>query len=207
MPSTSGASAWRTQTGGYKSSDWTEIYPSPGNWHSGDYVYDKRGRIVVVGSSYCTSLDFAQTWQCKGAVDSSGIDTGIACANDHCLIGGGEISPSVSGWVHISSDGGSTWSGVRAVTTPYPVRSVLAISLGNVSAPLLIAAGGNFFSGVGGIYSSSDGGTTWTADLDVGQEFKACRSLALPQRIRVYCVSAGSAGGSIYSTDVLNQLQ
>ena len=70
--------------------------------------------------------------------------------------------------------------------------------------PLLIAAGGNFFSGVGGIYASEDLGATWVLTLDLGEEVKACRALALPggAGTRVYCVSAGPRGGSIVSADV-----
>jgi len=68
----------------------------------------------------------------------------------------------------------------------------------------MIAAGGNFFSQVGGVYSSVDGGQTWRLDIDLGQEVKACRSLALPaiNATRVFCVSAGQGGGSIVSADV-----
>ena len=57
MPSTSGASAWRTQTGGLSAAAWTEFVPSPGNWHAGNYVYDKTGGIAIAGSSDCNSTD------------------------------------------------------------------------------------------------------------------------------------------------------
>jgi hypothetical protein len=43
MPSTSGASAWRTSIGGRSAAAWFELTPSPGNWHAGNYVYDGNG--------------------------------------------------------------------------------------------------------------------------------------------------------------------
>ena len=71
--------------------------------------------------------------------------------------------------------------------------------------PLLVAAGGNFFSNAGGMYSSADEGKTWTLDASTdGEEVKACRSLPLPALgvTRVWCVSAGSSSGGIFSADV-----
>ena len=90
---------------------------------------------------------------------------------------------------------------------PLPSRSVQVVASsagGGASPSYMIAAGGNFFSQVGGVYSSVDGGQTWRLDIDLGQEVKACRSLALPtiNATRVFCVSAGQSGGSIVSADV-----
>ena len=77
MPSTSGQSSWRTQSGGRNASEWLEITPSSGQWHSGNYIYDKSGLIRIAGSNDCTSLDYAVTWTCRDAWDPSGIDTAI----------------------------------------------------------------------------------------------------------------------------------
>lgn len=215
MASTSGQVGWRTASGGRNWSDWTEVTAEPGNWYEGDYLWDGNGYARLAGSNDCTSTDFGATWTCGAAVDQSGMDGGIACSNVSaiggsglCLIGGGEISPAVQGWVHLSTDNGQTFSGVRNFTFPFPIRSVKAVipssSSGAGTTPVLIAAGGNYFSGVGGIWSSVDGGQTWNEDLNVGQEFKSCRSLALPSLgvTRVFCVSASPSGGSIYSVDV-----
>ena len=205
MPSTSGQSAWRTQQGGHNASEWTEIVPGAGQWHAGDYLYDKSGLIRIAGSDDCTSTDFGVHWTCRDAWDSSGMDSAIACAGAHCLVGGGEISPDVLGWVHVSSDGGATFAAERALQAAFPVRSVQVVaSSGSAAGSIMIAAGGNFFSAVGGIYSSADGGKTWALDINLGQEVKACRSLALPalKVTRVFCVSAGQAGGSIVSADI-----
>jgi len=204
MPSTSGQSAWRTRAGGRNASEWAEIVPSPGNWHAGNYVYDGSGFIAITGSSDCNSTDFGDTWACRPPVDASGLDSALACAGAACLVGGGEISPAVAGWVHTSADGGRTFAPARALAAAWPVRSVAAVPSADAAGARLVAAGGNFFSGVGGIYSSGDGGASWTLDVDLGEEVKACRALPLPAlgATRVYCVSAGAHGGSIVSADV-----
>ena len=205
MPSTSGESAWRTQTGGRNASEWREIVPAKGNWHAGNYVYDGSGFLAIAGSEDCNSTDFAQTWSCAPPVDASGMDTGIACGGAHCIIGGGEISPAVLGWLHVSEDGGRTYAPQRALQAPYPIRTLQVVPTSSGGgAPMLVAAGGNFFSSVGGVFSSADGGKTWQEDVNLGEEVKACRSLSLPaQKVtRVICVSAGASGGSIISADV-----
>ena len=204
MPSTAGATAWRTQAGGRNASEWVEITPSAGQWHAGDYLYDKQGTIRIAGSNDCTSTDFGVTFTCMPAWDSSGMDSAISCAGAHCLVGGGEISPDVLGWVHVSADGGKSFAPTRALQAAFPVRSVQVVATSGGAPAVMIAAGGNFFSAVGGIYSSADGGTTWSLDIDLGEEVKACRALPLPalKLTRVYCVSAGQKGGSIVSADV-----
>lgn len=203
MPSTSGTSVWRTSTGGRSAKDWVEVTPDSQNWHAGDYVWDGDGFAAIAGSSFCNSSDFGTSWACSSAEDTlSGMDGGIACSGEApgvgvCLTGGGEISPAVAGWVHVSANGGKTW-GPRALTATFPIRSVIALP------NLLIAAGGNFFSAVGGVYVSSDNGASWELSLDLGQEVKACRALPIPalKVTRVWCVSAGQGGGSIVSADV-----
>ena len=166
MPSTSGQSSWRTSSGGRIAAEWTEIVPSAGEWHSGDYIYDGDGLIRIAGSNDCTSTDFGVTWSCGAPVDSSGIDTALACSNATsvalCLVGGGEISPAVAGWTHVSTDGGVTFGAARALNAAYPIRSVQSLETAGGEKTVLLAAGGNFFSAVGGAYSSLDDGATWT---------------------------------------------
>ena len=159
-------------------------------------MFDGDGLVVIAGSSFCTSHDFGATWTCRAAVDASGMDGGVACeANGVCLTGGGEISDPVSGWVHVSTNGTEgPWSARSSF--PFPIRTVIALPT------LLIAAGGNFYSGVGGIYVSADAGQTWTNSINNGEEFHACRALPLAHFTRVFCVSAGQTGGAIYSLDV-----
>ena len=42
------------------------------------------------------------------------------------MTGGGEISPAVSGWVHLSEDGGRSY-GPRVLTSAWPIRSLVAV--------------------------------------------------------------------------------
>src|SRR5213078_840232 len=74
-------------------------------------------------------------------------------------VGGGEISPNVEGWVHRTTDGGTTWSGRN---------------LDFLGSKVGWAAGGNIYSGVGGMYFSTDGGRTWSLDADTGAEMSSC---------------------------------
>ena len=205
MPSTSGSVMWRTSTGGRTAAAWEEVTPQAGQWHSGDFVLSASGVAAVAGSCHCNSTTFGASWVCGSAEDASGMDGGLACAGapgqpgTPCLTGGGEISAPLAGWVHTSADGGRSWGSARALTAAWPIRTVLAQPGG-----LMLAAGGDYFSSAGGAYLSRDGGRTWAVDLELGQEVKACRAVRLPalRVTRIFCVSAGSAGGSIVSADV-----
>lgn len=207
MQSTAGGKMWRTSTGGRRARDWAPVVPNADNWHSGDFVWDGDGYAAVAGSDFCNSTDYGSSWRCFPAFDASGMDGGIACSDPApgagvCITGGGEISPAVSGWVHLSRDGGRSW-GPRALTAAFPIRTLLAVPAAQAGAPtLLLAAGGNYFSSAGGVYASLDEGATWQLSLDLGQEVKACRAVKLPTgRTRIFCVSAGQRGGSIVSCD------
>jgi hypothetical protein len=198
-----------TASGGKSASDWSPVLPDPQQaWHAGDYLSNSSGYVKMVGASDCTSSTFGQSWvsPCAPSVDPDA-DGGIACASSHCIIGGGEIDPDVAGWVHLSSDGGATWS-MRNLSAPFPIRTVEAIERrGGGPAqlpPLLVAAGGNYFSAVGGIFSSADGGATWVQDLDTqGEEVKACRGVGVgAATFRLFCVTAGHARASVFYADV-----
>src|SRR5438093_1007784 len=71
-------------------------------------------------------------------------------------VGGGTISPTVEGWVHRTADGGETWSG-RTLETAWPIREIRFMT-----SKLGWAAGGNIYSGGGGLYFSNDSGKTWS---------------------------------------------
>jgi hypothetical protein len=205
MPSTSGSVMWRTSTGGRTAGAWEEVTPQAGQWHSGDFVLAPDGTSAIAGSCHCNSSDWGAHWACGSAEDASGMDGGLACAGapgrpgTPCLTGGGEISAPLAGWVHTSADGGRSWGSARALSAAWPIRTVLALPRG-----VMLAAGGDYFSSVGGIYASVDGGRSWALSLDLGQEVKACRATPLPalRATRVFCVSAGSAGGSVVSADL-----
>ena len=94
----------------------------------------------------------------------------------------------------MSNDDGVTFNATRCLTSPYPIRSVLALPSGH-----LIAAGGNYYSGVGGIWESVDRGRTWGNTLSITAEIKACRAVPMKTATRVLCVCTA---GDVYTTDV-----
>jgi len=208
LPSGAGLIIWVTKNGGKQASDWVPIQPDPsGAWHAGDYLTNSSGYVKMVGATDCISLTYGQSWlsPCNPSVDPSA-DSGISCSNDICIIGGGEISPNVAGWVHLSVDDGNNWQ-QRVLNSPFPIRTVEVVSSKLSNTPLLIAAGGNYFSRIGGIFTSIDNGKTWIQDLDTnGEEIKSCRGVNITLNnapyFRLYCVSAGQISGSVYSADI-----
>jgi photosystem II stability/assembly factor-like uncharacterized protein len=96
-------------------------------------------------------------------------------------VGGGEISPNVKGWLHRTTDGGTTWSG-RVRDDPWPIREIRFLT------PMVgWAAGGNVYSGVGGMYFSNDGGQTRSLDISTGAEMDACASKHSGKNYQVWC--------------------
>jgi photosystem II stability/assembly factor-like uncharacterized protein len=108
-------------------------------------------------------------------------------------VGGGEISPAVEGWVHRTNNGGSTWSG-RTLDSPWPIREIRFLT-----PKMGWAAGGNIYTGVGGIYFSRDGGKTWSLDVDTGAEMDACDSRTSGIHVQVWCAGYNSSfNGVVY---------
>ena len=65
------------------------------------------------------------------------------------------------------------------------------------------AAGGNIYSGVGGIYFSNDGGNTWSLDVNTGAEMDACAEKTVKPGYQVWCAGYDdSFNGYIYTTHV-----
>jgi photosystem II stability/assembly factor-like uncharacterized protein len=96
--------------------------------------------------------------------------------------------------VHVTTDGGATWSG-RTLDAPWPIRD-----LHFLTSRMGWAAGGNVFSGVGGMYFSSDGGQTWSLDADTGAEISSCVHLRRGTKVQVWCAGTTSSfAGVIYS--------
>jgi hypothetical protein len=75
-----------------------------------------------------------------------------------------------------------------------------------VSSKLGWAAGGNIYSGVGGLYFSTDSGQTWTLDLDAGVEFDACdhwRPGPSHVSLQVWCAGYDSSFvGKVYTLNL-----
>ena len=150
------------------------------------------------GITYCSSANAGQAWSCGPSIDSV-FDGPVFFANDSAgWVGGGEISPNVAGWVHRTTDGGTTWS-ARTLNSPFPIRDIIFTSP-NVGW----AAGGNIYSNVGGIYFSKDGGQKWTLDVNTnGNEMSSCDMQPNGKKIQVWCAGYSSGlNGVIYSAEI-----
>jgi hypothetical protein len=142
---TSSSAVWRMKPGssGGNATDWKMSKAGDG-WLAGP-ISVKADSVNVTGSSFCSSTDGANSFQCHDPVDPDG-DGGIAYSSTDPAIGitgGGDISPTVNGWVHRTTDGGTTWS-KRVLSSKFPIRAVYTECGGS---GIMIAAGGDFFSG------------------------------------------------------------
>lgn len=158
-----------TTNGGQTAADWTTVVLDlAGGWFGNQFSFLPSLEVRASGITYCASPDGGASWNCRQSVDE--VFDGPTFFHDHQFgwVGGGTISPTVEGWVHRTADGGATWSG-RTLQAPWPIREIRF-----VTSNLGWAAGGNIYSGGDGLYFSSDGGQTWSLDLNAGAELDAC---------------------------------
>ncbi len=184
-----------TTDGGAMLSDWTSAVSNPdGGWFDPQFSFLGNLHARSSGINFCTSLTGGAQWSCNPSVDSV-FDGPVFFLNDsRGWVGGGEISPNVEGWIHLTTNGGKAWS-ARTLDGPWPIRSILFLN-----SQTGWAAGGNFWTGVGGIYFTSDGGKTWSVDATTNSEMGSCAQHGLPGGgHRLWC--AGFSGNpSAYSS-------
>jgi photosystem II stability/assembly factor-like uncharacterized protein len=194
----SGNTAQYTANGGAAAADWTTVVDNTdGGWFGLEFSILSNLHARASGINFCDSANGGATWSCGPSVDSV-FDGPVFFLNDTFgWVGGGEISPNVEGWLHVTTDGGKTWSG-RTLDGPWPIREILFLSPNDG-----LAAGGNVYTGVGGIYSSTDGGQTWTVDVSTGAEMDACAAQPAGSGYRVWCAGYDeSFNGLIYGLAV-----
>jgi len=195
LDSISGSTAQYTTDGGAAATDWTQVTVAPvGYWFGNEFSLLSDQHAAASGIDYCSSSDAGAAWTCGPSIDSV-FDGPVFFADDnHGWVGGGEISPGVEGWIHGTTDGGATWSG-RLLDGPLPIREILFLT-----PSMGWAAGGNIYTNVGGIYFSSDGGQTWSLDLDTdGNEMDACDTQPVGDAYQVWCAGYNSAfTGTVY---------
>ena len=187
-----GSTVWHTETGGETEEEWTYEQPAADDgWFGSQFTLLPSLRAYASGISFCQSPDGGTTWGCESSVDEVFDGPTSFVTKNVGWVGGGTISPTVEGWLHRTTDGGDTWSG-RVLQTDYPIRQVESLNQQDV-----YAAGGDGFSGVGGIMYSSDGGVTWSADLATDTEVGACdhRRVQRGSADRIWCIGYNSAGG------------
>jgi photosystem II stability/assembly factor-like uncharacterized protein len=194
----SGNTAQYTKDGGAAASDWSTVIDNlAGNWFGLQFSFLSNQHVRASGINFCTSQNGGAVWSCGPSVDSV-FDGPVFFLNDsYGWVGGGEISPNVEGWVHVTTNGGTTWSG-RTLDGPWPIRQILFL---NRNAGW--AAGGNVYSGVGGMYYSGDGGNTWTLDATTNAEMDACDKQPITGGYQVWCAGYDSSfNGVIYTVKV-----
>lgn len=184
-----------TTDGGATASDWTSVVPDPsGGWFGNQFSLLANSHARASGITYCSSTDAGATWTCGPPIDSV-FDGPVFFASDTAgWVGGGEISPAVEGWVHRTTDGGNTWS-ARTLDGPWPIREIMFLNSHSGWA-----AGGNVYTGVGGIYYSADGGQTWAVDVTTNAEMDACDNRRSTSQYQIWCAGYdGSFNGVIYT--------
>jgi photosystem II stability/assembly factor-like uncharacterized protein len=194
----SGNTAQFTTDGGALATDWTTVVDNPaGNWFGLQFSLLPNLHARASGINFCISPHGGNKWSCGPSVDSV-FDGPVFFLNDgYGWVGGGEISPNVEGWVHVTTNGGKTWSG-RTLDGPWPIRQLLFLT-----PKAGWAAGGNLYTGVGGIYFSEDGGQTWSVDVTTNAEMDACDKQPLTTGYRVWCAGYDSSlNGVIYSVAI-----
>jgi photosystem II stability/assembly factor-like uncharacterized protein len=188
-----------TQNGGRTAQDWTKVTTDPElGWIAGNFTFRPDLHAYVAGIKFCHSSDGGYTWDIRDSADPV-FDGGCSFPDLlHGWTGGGQISSPVSGWVHRTIDGGAWWSG-RILQTSYPIRIVQFFD-----ANFGFAAGGNIYSGAGGIWSTADAGDTWNLDIHTGAEMSAIDAQPVSaDSIDVWCVGfLPNFTGVIYKTRV-----
>jgi photosystem II stability/assembly factor-like uncharacterized protein len=189
-----------TTDGGLLPTEWTTFVDNPsGGWFGLQYSYLSNFIVRASGINFCTSINGGGQWTCRPSVDSvfDGPVFFLNTNNNDGWVGGGEIGPDVEGWVHVTTDGGKTWS-ARTLDGPWPIRELLFLN-----AKTGWAAGGNLYTGVGGIFFSGDGGQTWSVDATTNAEMDACADQPVGTGTQVWCAGYDSSfNGVIYSVTV-----
>jgi photosystem II stability/assembly factor-like uncharacterized protein len=171
-----------TSNGGRLASDWAFNEPT-NNWFLGPFTFLPDLRVWMTGYDNFRSFDGGATWSPLPRANPIFDGPSAFTPDEHGFIGGGSIQPTVQGWLYSSSNGGMSWSPQPILQTPYPVRAVL-----KVDGQRAWAVGGNYFSGVGGIWGTTDGGQTWSLEQDTGGEMLDIQPVRGPAGVDVYAV-------------------
>lgn len=133
---------------------WTEVTPNGGDTCYGISTYDGVNVIAVgsLGTIYYSS-DSGSSWTLSSGVTDSFLYSIAHGSSSVAIIGG------LDGFVARTNDYGATWTSISPFSSSYLIRyhSISFISVSDV-----YIAGYRDSEQDGAIYSSSDGGTTWT---------------------------------------------
>lgn len=176
--------SYYTTNGGKNSTSWNHVHV--GSTLTGMYDFQSTGKIFATGFNLAFSSNKGISWSVSPSVDSvfdGGVDF-IEPDNNYGWTSGGEISPFPAGWIHRTTNGGSTWSG-RLNTFPFPTRAVKFFN--NNSG---IVAGGSFLDSDGAIYSTTNGGDNWIEDINTSANMVSIDVVSVTgtDSIDVWCV-------------------
>lgn len=149
--------------------------------------------VFLSGYQDCISHNSGMNYTCAQSASPYG-DGGNWFLNSSVgFVGGGTISPQVQGYIYRTLDQGKTWTLLKR--TPYPIRSIIF-----VNEKIGFAVGGNYFSTVGGIWISKDGGETWDLDLDTSSEIKGIDFIydSEKKEVSIFCGGSAQSGATIY---------
>jgi photosystem II stability/assembly factor-like uncharacterized protein len=187
-----------TTDGGAAAGNWTNVVDNTdGGWFGLEFSILPNLHARASGINFCSSPNGGAKWSCGPSVDSV-FDGPVFFLNDtYGWVGGGEISPNVEGWAHVTTNGGKTWSG-RTLDGPWPIREILFLN-----PTTGWATGGNVYTGVGGMYFSANGGQTWSVDATTNAEMDACADEPVSSGYRIWCAGyTESFTGVIYSLEI-----
>jgi hypothetical protein len=190
-----------TTTGGRDSLSWNYIQVNSDlGWFAGNIDAQSSGKVYMTGIHLARSTNSGLNWTSGPSADNV-FDGGIDFLDNNNLYGwtgGGQISSPVSGWVHRTTDGGTSWS--ARYDFAYPIRAVRFFN-----ETVGLAVGGNLFQESGGIYSTSNGGMNWDLDINTSAEMFAIEAKNITaDSVDIWCVGStgGGAGytGKLYKT-------
>jgi len=190
-------SLFRTTSGGLGLTDWAAIAVND-DWFGPEISVLPNGHVRMSGIQFCESTDSAASWSCRPSIDDTMPDYATFFVDDqHGWVGGGgdqgELQgepPNFIGFVHVTNDGGATWSG-RTLEMSWPIRSIVFVNKrdgwamgGYAIEPVLPNAGG--------AYVSHDGGLTWAMEADLGSPPQDCATADY----HLFCATWDSVGTS-----------
>ena len=169
---------FRTTSGGLALTDWNAM-TIDSDWFGEQFSALPNGHVRISGIHYCESTDYAATWSCRPSIDPVSDWATFFVDDQHGWVGGGGgigvptgQPPQFDGYVHLTTDGGATWSG-RTLDVTWPIRSIVFVNKrdgwavgGYAIAPVLPNSGG--------AYVSHDGGLTWASEGDLGVALQTC---------------------------------
>jgi hypothetical protein len=120
---------FRTTVGGLQLTDWTAAAIDPhGGWFGEQFSALPNGHVRISGITYCESLDYAATWNCRPSIDNVFDGATFFVDDKNGWVGGGGSTgdpPITNGWVHRTTDGGDSWSG-RTLDGPWQIDSIIS---------------------------------------------------------------------------------